>query len=216
MTEGRVIWRPLQALARVLTHVFFNQKTFGLEHIPLHGGALIVSNHQSNLDPVLLGVHLPRPMTYLAKSELFEINPLFSALLRSLGGIPIHLGHGDVGAVRQAIQCLHEGHLLNIYPEGSRTPDGEIGRIEKGVALIERRAQVPIIPAVIVGAFEAWPLTRRFPRPFPVRVQFGPPMQLADKKPEEILTTIDQTLRKMFDDLRAQSAPRRGLSLEAR
>jgi 1-acyl-sn-glycerol-3-phosphate acyltransferase len=165
---------------------------------------LIVSNHQGNLDPVLLGVRLGRPLSYLAKSELFEVNPAVTWLLRSLGGIPVKQGAGDVGAVKETIRRLREGHALNIYPEGARTEDGEIAPLQKGVALIVRRAQVPVVPAVIVGSFEAWPIHRSVFRPWPVRVRYGPPMNLTGLGPDEVLTTIDRTLRGMFDELRAQ------------
>ena len=203
MNERSLIWHCLRPVARILTTAFFDLKVDGLENIPERGGALIISNHQSNLDPVVLGARLRRSLSYMAKEELFHVMPPFTWLLRSLGAFPVHQGHGDVRAMRQCIQRLQDGYLLNIYPEGSRTPDGEIGRIEKGVALIERRAHVPIIPAVIVGAFEAWPIHRTFPRPGPIRIQFGQPMNLADMDSDRILATIDRTLRKMFNELRS-------------
>ena len=164
MTQRRVVWKSLQALARILSTVLFDLKVDGLEHIPTRNGALIASNHQSYLDPILMNVRLRRPLSYIAKAELFE-HPFMNWLLRSVGAFPVHQGAGDVGAVRQSIRRLREGCLLNIYPEGSRTPDGQIGRIERGIALIDRRAQVPVIPAVIVGTFCAWPIDRRISPP---------------------------------------------------
>jgi 1-acyl-sn-glycerol-3-phosphate acyltransferase len=208
MTENRILWKSLRAVAHFLSTLFFDLKIDGAQNVPLNGGALIVSNHQSYLDPVLLGVGLSRPLSYIAKSELFEITPALTWLFRELGGFPVHQERragGDITAVRQSIQRLRDGHILNIYPEGARTEDGEIARLEKGVVLIERRAGVPVIPAVIVGAFDAWSIHRRFPRPRPIRVQFGPPMILADLPPAEILTTIDRTLHRMFNDLRTTS-----------
>jgi 1-acyl-sn-glycerol-3-phosphate acyltransferase len=200
-TEHLFLWKSLRAVARVLTTTFFNLKVHGLENIPDRGGALIVSNHQSYLDPIVLGARLRRPLSYIAKEELFRITPSFTWLLRSLGSFPVHQGHADVRALKESIERLQNGYLLNIYPEGERTPDGKIGKMGKGVALIERRAQVPVIPAAIVGAFEAWPIHREFPRPGRIRVQFGPPMHLADLSSAEILAAIDQTLRQMFDQL---------------
>jgi 1-acyl-sn-glycerol-3-phosphate acyltransferase len=94
--------------------------------------------------------------------------------------------------------------------------NGEIGRMEKGVALIDRRAHVPVIPAVIVGAFEAWPWNQDFPQTGCVRVRFGPAMNLADMKSEEILATIDRTLRKMFDELREESRMHNGIGRHSR
>ena len=141
-------------------------------------------------------------MSYLGKSELFHVHPFFTWLIRSLGGIPVRQGAGDVGAVKETIQRLREGHVLNVYPEGARTEDGEIGRLERGVALIVRRSAVPVVPAVIVGSFEAWPRRRSFLRPWPIRVRYGPPMDLGGQSPDEIIATIDRTLRDMFDELR--------------
>jgi 1-acyl-sn-glycerol-3-phosphate acyltransferase len=185
-----------------LTTVLFDLKVDGLRHVPARGGVLIVSNHQGNLDPILLGVRMLRPLSYFAKSELFEANALSNWLLRSLGGIPVRLGSGDVGAVKETIRRLQEGHVLNIYPEGSRSEDGEIGPMEKGVALVVRRAKVPVVPAVIVGSYEAWPRHRQFPRPRPIRVKYGPPIYLDGMNPDQIVATIDGTLRRMFEDMR--------------
>ena len=174
--------------------------------VPSHGGVLIVCNHQGNLDPVVLGVRMVRPLSYLAKSDLFEVNVLSDWLLRSLGGIPVHLGRGDVGAVKETIRRLRDGHVLNLYPEGARSEDGEIGPMEKGVALVIRRAKVPVVPAVIVGSFEAWPKHRRFPRFGPVQVRYGPPMHLEGLEPDQILSVIGRTLRNMLAELRAVAA----------
>jgi 1-acyl-sn-glycerol-3-phosphate acyltransferase len=203
-----LLWKSLQGVARLLTTLLFDLKVYGLRHVPAHGGVLIVSNHQGNLDPVVLGVRMVRPLSYFAKSELFEVNALCDGLLRSLGGIPVRLGSGDVGAVKETIRRLQDGHVLNLYPEGARSEDGEIGPMEKGVALVIRRAKVPVVPAVIVGSFEAWPKHRRLPRLWPVHVRYGPPMHLDGLEPDQILGTIDRTLRHMFAELRAVAARR--------
>jgi 1-acyl-sn-glycerol-3-phosphate acyltransferase len=203
MTQRQLVWKSLQSLARILGTVLFDLKVDGLEHIPASGGAIIACNHQSYLDPILMNVRLRRPLSYIAKAELFE-TPFMNWLLREVGAFPVHQGAGDVAAVRQSIQRLREGWLLNIFPEGARTPNGEIGPMERGIALIDRRAHVPVIPAVIVGTFEAWPLFRRFPKTGPVRIRFGPAMNLADMNSQQIVATVDSTLRTMFDQLRGE------------
>ena len=108
MTQRRLIWKSLQTLAHILSTVFFDLKVDGLENIPSTGGALIACNHQSYLDPILMNVRLRRPLSYIAKSELFQ-NRFASWLLRSVGAFPVHQGAGDVGAVRQSIRCLARG-----------------------------------------------------------------------------------------------------------
>ena len=193
----------LQALALPLAHILFRLKVYGRHNIPAEGGVLIVSNHQSCLDPLILSLHLRRPLNYIAKSELFE-NRLCAWFLRSVcNAFPVRQGRGDVRAVKETIHRLQQGHLMNIFPEGARTEDGEIAQLRGGVALIVERAQVVIVPAVIVGAFEAWPIHRRFLRPRPISIQFGPPMDLAGLSRDEILATIDRTLQSMFVALRA-------------
>jgi len=204
LDERWLVWKSLQASARVLGSVFFDLRVDGLEHIPRHGGALIASNHQSYLDPILLNTRMRRPLNYLAKSELFE-NPHLGRLLRTVGVFPLHQKGTDFSAIRQAVVSLRAGQLLSIYPEGARTPNGRIGRIEKGIALILRRAHVPVIPVVIIGAYEAWPIFRPFPRPWPIRIRIGPPMDLAGKSSDEIVEAVDRTLRRMFDELTEES-----------
>lgn len=204
--EHSLPWKCLQLIARPLAKLLFNLKVYGLYHIPATGGVLIVSNHQSLLDPILLPIRLQRPLNYIAKSELFE-NRFGAWFLRTiLNAFPVRQGHGDVRAVKETIQRLQEGHLMNIFPEGSRTEDGEIAPLQGGVALIVERARAAVVPAVIVGAFDAWPIHRRYPRCRPVLIQFGPPMDLAGLERDEIMATIDRTLRHMFDALRAQTA----------
>ena len=209
-TERSLAWRTCQVLARVLTTQLFDLKVFGRHNVPRRGGVLIVSNHQSNLDPVLMAVRLDRSLNYIAKSELFE-GRIGGWLLRKVfNAFPVRQGAGDVGAVKETIQRLHEGHVLNIYPEGARTGDGEIGAMQRGVALVIRRARVPVVPAVIVGSFEAWPKFKRVFRPWPVRLCYGPPMLLHGLQPDEIIDTIDRTLRDMLSDLKGPQASARG------
>jgi 1-acyl-sn-glycerol-3-phosphate acyltransferase len=186
--------------------LLFDLKVDGRENIPSEGGVLIVSNHQSLLDPILLPIRLERPFNYIAKSELFQ-NRMFAWFLRWVfNAFPVHQGHSDVKAVKETIRRLQAGHVMNIYPEGARTEDGEIGPLQPGVALIVERAQVPVVPAVIVGAYEAWPIHRRFLRRGSIRIRFGPPMDLAGRDRDEILAIIDRTLRTMFPALRAECA----------
>jgi 1-acyl-sn-glycerol-3-phosphate acyltransferase len=198
------LWKSLQTLARILTSTLFDLKTYGRENIPRRGGALLLSNHQSYLDPVLLGVKLNRPVSYMAKSELFEAGRFLPWLIRSLHAFPVKRGSGDVGAIKEAIARLHQGHILNMYPEGTRTTDGEIRAILPGVALVVKRAGVPIIPVVVDGSFNAWSKKQKMLRSYPIRVMYGPPMNVEGMKSEQVLALIDRTLRDMLARLREQ------------
>jgi 1-acyl-sn-glycerol-3-phosphate acyltransferase len=200
----------LRIFARPWADEWFDLKAYGVKNVPRKGGVLIVSNHQSFLDPVLFAVKIRRPMSFFAKSELFE-NRIFGAIIRSLNAFPVRQGEGDVGAVKETIRRLQEGHVLNIYPEGSRSPDGEIKKIQPGIGLIVRRAGVPVVPAVIDGSFEAWPPHRgvKIFRPHPIRIAYGPPMELHDLKAAQIVQKIGDTLHAMFDDLRQREREER-------
>jgi 1-acyl-sn-glycerol-3-phosphate acyltransferase len=197
-----------QSFFRMLAIILFDLRAAGVDNVPRRGGVLIVSNHQSFLDPVMLGVKVARPMSFLAKSELF-INKIFGRLIRGVNAFPVRQGEGDVGAVRETIKRLQEGHVLVMFPEGARCEDGKVGPMQSGVGLIVRRAgaTVKVVPAAIEGTFESWPRGQVLPRPMPVRVKYGQPMELSTKKAAEIVKIIDAEIHRLFDELRAEKRP---------
>lgn len=197
------LWKLAQTIVRVGSSTLFDLKVYGRENIPPDGGALMISNHQSLLDPAVLGAQLWRPMSYLAKSELWN-NPAFGWLITRLNAFPVKQGAGDVGAIKETIRRLKEGHLLNIYPEGSRTPNGDLLPIQPGAALVIRKAGVPVIPAVVDGSFAAWPKDQKLPTPHPIRVLIGKPMKVEHLKAKEITAEIDRTFREMLTELRSR------------
>lgn len=195
------LWKLAQTLCRIFTTCWFDLKVYGVRYVPRRGGVLLVCNHQSYLDPMLIGVRLNRPLSYVAKAELFE-NRYFARLLRWLNAFPVRQGSGDVGAVKQTIARLKEGRALAIFPEGSRTDHGDLLPVQRGVGLVLRRARVPAVPVVIDGSFQAWPLWKKLFRPSNIRLVYGPPMELSDLKDEQIVQRIEATLREMFAKLR--------------
>lgn len=201
MTKPPVLWKLAQTLCRIVTSVTFDLKCYGVHNVPLTGGALIVTNHESHLDPVLIGVQLRRPISYLAKSELFK-NSFFSWLIRSLYAFPVRQGAGDVGAMKETIHRLKEGHLLNIFPEGSRSPDGSFLPVEAGVALVVRRAGVPVVPCVIEGSYEAMPRGSKLPHRKPIRVMYGEPIDMSGWKTEQVVSTIEKKWREMMAEIK--------------
>jgi 1-acyl-sn-glycerol-3-phosphate acyltransferase len=205
MRRPPVLWKLAQGLCRILTSVVFDLKVYGVRNVPSKGGVLIVTNHESHLDPVLIGVQLPRPISYLAKSELF-VNPFFGWLIRNLYAFPVRQGAGDVGAMKETINRLKEGHLLNIFPEGSRSMDGELLPVQAGVALVVRRAGVPVVPCVIDGSYEAMPRGSKLPHRRPIRVMYGRPIDMSGWKTEQVVSTIETRWREMMAALRQPKA----------
>jgi 1-acyl-sn-glycerol-3-phosphate acyltransferase len=199
--ERSLLWKSLQILARFLTTNLFDLKVYGIENVPETGGVLLVANHQSYLDPVLVAVRLRRAVSFMAKSELFE-NPLLGWLIRSLHAYPVRKGEGDIGAIRQAIQRLNDGYALNVYPEGTRTLDGNIAPLEKGIALILRKVDVPVIPVAIEGSFGAWPKGEKIFHPHPIRVNYGKPLYFKGLPAKEILDTLHFNLVSLHEELK--------------
>ena len=197
------MWKCLQVFARITCALMFDLKCYGSEHVPPEGGVLLVSNHQSYLDPVLLAVKLKRPMSYLAKSELFK-NPAFAWLIRSLNAFPLRQGKGDKGAIEETIRRLQQGHLLAVFAEGTRTEDGNLGPIQRGVALVVRRAAVPIVPVVLDGSFQSWPKGAKLFHSHPIRVLYGPALQIEGLKGDAIVDLVDKTLHRMLDEVRTK------------
>jgi 1-acyl-sn-glycerol-3-phosphate acyltransferase len=202
---GNALYTGGQVLCRIFTTLWFDLKVFGWRNVPQRGGVLIVVNHQSYLDPVLVAVRLQRPTSFFAKSQLFK-SQFFSWLIRKLYAFPVRQGDGDVGALREAIHRLQEGRALVVFPEGSRTEDGELLPIEKGVGLIVKKAGVPVVPCIIEGSYEAWPRTRKMFRPGKIYAQFGPVMHLEHLKAAAIVETISQAFHSMQADLRRKIA----------
>ncbi|MGA3067269.1 MAG: lysophospholipid acyltransferase family protein [Tepidisphaeraceae bacterium] len=194
-------WRACQGLCRIYTTVMFDLKVYHLENIPPQGGVLLATNHQSYLDPILLAVRLRRPVSFMARSSLFH-NPYFGWLIRNLRAYPVRQGRADVAAIRETIRQLTAGNVLNVFPEGSRTETGELGPMEKGTALIVRKAQVPVVCVAIDGSFEAWPKGQRLPRRHPIRVIYGKPMNLHELEPDQITSAIGEELRELLNQLR--------------
>lgn len=173
-------YTALHFWAVILAAIFFRLRVLGRRHVPRRGGVLIASSHQSYLDPPLIGLSVPRQINYLARDTLFRHSRAFSWVMRSLNAIPVRREGGDMASFRESVRRLEAGRALLLFPEGTRTPDGRIGPIRPGLWNIAHRARVPIVPAVIDGAFKAWPRTRLLPRPRPIRIMFGPPIPLAD------------------------------------
>lgn len=194
-------YRLMQAICRPGTTLLFDLKTYGIENVPASGPVLMAANHQSYLDPVLLGVHLRRPVSFLSKSELFT-NRYFGGFITRLHAYPVKQGSADVGAIKETVRRLHEGSILNIFPEGTRTETGELQPLERGIALIIRRADVPVVPVAIHGSFEAWPKDKSIFHSHPIRMIYGKPMNLSHLKGDEIIQTLHDAMQSLLTQLK--------------
>ena len=204
----RLVWYRLwQQVARVLFVLVFGLRVHHRRRFPRTGGVLVVANHQSYLDPILAAVGMPRAFHPMARESLFRFAP-FRWLIGSLYAFPVRRGTADLAAVKEALRRLKAGGVVLVFPEGTRTRDGSIGPMHGGPAAIAARAGVPIVPMVIDGAFEAWPRTRRLPRPQRIRVACGWPVLAGDggaDDPEAVMASV----RRQMLDLQAELRRRR-------
>jgi 1-acyl-sn-glycerol-3-phosphate acyltransferase len=190
-----------KGVCRVVTTLMCDFKVVGIEHVPRKGGALLICNHQSYLDPVLVGVQLQRHVSFIAKSQLFEL-PGLGWLIPRLNTFPVRRGESDVSAIKEALRRVHEGQILTMFPEGTRSRDGNLLPIQAGIALMVKRAEAPVIPAVVDGSRHAWGRGKKFPTGATVRLMYGPALELGKMKGAQVVELIDQTFRRMMGELR--------------
>lgn len=162
---------PVRVSFQLFFHVYFRMSRIGREHVPRRGAAIIAANHRSFFDPFIIACLARRPMYYVAKRELFEIHPLLSFLLRTLGAFPVDRGNGDRDTIATAKELLARGELVLIFPEGTRTRPGPLGKPRRGVGRLALETGAPVIPVAIIGT-EAIRRGWRI-RPHKVRVRSG-------------------------------------------
>jgi 1-acyl-sn-glycerol-3-phosphate acyltransferase len=200
-----MLWGPCYAISQV----WFRYRFSGKGSVPITGPVLLVSNHQSHLDPVLVGLACPRQLKFLARQGLFFWP--FSWWIRALGAVPIDRNRGSFGGIRTTVKLLKEGEAVVVFPEGSRTPDGKMRPLLPGFCLLARRSGATIVPVAINGAFAAMPRGSFLVRPHRIVLAFGRPIRpddcrrLTDKEVVELTTQeIVRALRTIALEGKAQ------------
>jgi 1-acyl-sn-glycerol-3-phosphate acyltransferase len=187
MEEGwlsKIWYESIYWLSATTMTFGFSLRTQGHRHVPRRGPALLISNHQSYLDPLLVGLAVRRHPVFLARQSLFRHRPL-AWLMRSLHAAPVN----QYGFAREGLQTILEqlraGRVVGIFPEGHRTRNGPMIPFRPGIHLLLKRLEIPIVPIGIAGAFDAWPHAQSYPLPAPlflparkgtIAVSVGPPM----------------------------------------
>jgi 1-acyl-sn-glycerol-3-phosphate acyltransferase len=181
----------------------FSLRRAGWAHEPKTGPLLLLSNHQSMFDPVLVGLSSRRYLSYLARRTLFE-QPVLAPLIRSLNAIPIDRGMGKDG-IQAVIDALGYGRAVLVFPEGERTHDGTVQPLKAGVSLLIKRVKCPIVPVGIAGAFAAWSRFRKWPKPSPLLLPPGPStIAISVGEPIDPARYAPMTREAMMDDLHAR------------
>lgn len=168
--------------------LFYNFHIEGAENIPQDRALVMASNHRSYADPVILTMPMKRPVTYMAKEELFK-NKLFGWFITKLGAFPVKRGTGDMQVIDDAVAILESGRHLVIFPEGTRSKDGKVGKGKTGVALIAAKSGADVLPCGIIFEGEKLhfrsKLTLRFGKVIPaaeIAVEDASPKALKEVK----------------------------------
>jgi glycerol-3-phosphate dehydrogenase (NAD(P)+) len=168
-----IVYWISRALMQPFFHLYFRLSRIGRENIPTTGPVIFASNHRSFLDPFIIGVLSRRPIYYVAKSEIFK-NPLVAWFVSSLGAFPVRRGAGDPDMLATAKAILERGDSVLIFPEGTRTRPGSLGRPKRGVGRLALETGAPVVPVALIGT-EAVRRGWRI-RPKKVRARIGRPL----------------------------------------
>jgi 1-acyl-sn-glycerol-3-phosphate acyltransferase len=166
-------YRVSRMICRGVVGAVYGFRSFDAANVPAGGPVIVACNHVSYLDPVVLGIGIRRPLTYLAKKELFAI-PVLGPVITALGVYPLDREAGGVAAVRAALRALKEGRCVGIFPEGTRNLTGQVEG-KGGAALLGALSGAPVVPAAISGTRRARPFHR-------ISVVYGEPIQVERKR----------------------------------
>lgn len=163
-----MLYRFAKFLCTTLLILLRRWEIQGKENFPLSGGLVLIGNHISYWDPVVIGCAAPREISFMAKAELFSI-PVLAPIIRKLHSFPVRRGGADRNAIRTALELLNNGCVVGIFPEGTRSGSGELLEPHMGAAMLALKAEVPILPVAVYGTRGFWGK---------VRVSIGKPVTL--------------------------------------
>ena len=183
------VFRYLFRLAGLLLFKYHCQ---GRHHLPAAGGAIICANHQSHLDPPLVGMAPSRHCIYLARKSLFK-NPVFGFIISMLDAIPLNRDGMGIEGIKATLRKLRAGETVVMFPEGTRTKTGELQTLKSGFITLARRAKVPLIPCGFVGAYDCLPRGGKLPQFERIRCVYGPPItsqQIAEMSDDQLIELL--------------------------
>ncbi len=198
------VFRMLRALAGAILPCLLPIRLEGASRLPVDGPGILMGNHSSFMDAVLLEALLPRRIWFMTKNSQFS-HPLLNALLRIAGSFPVRRYATDVQAVRNAIRVVRQGHVLGLFPEGERCWDGRMLPFRRGAIRLALALGGPIIPVGISGAYALMPRWTRRIRRVPITIRVGHPFRLKpvaiDRQDERDISRAEQCIRRRIEDL---------------
>lgn len=166
-------------LSRILARLFFGFRILHRERMIQYGPVILAMNHQSYLDPPLAGNTSDRPIYFLAKKSLLKA-PVLGPILPKLNVIPVELEGTDRSALKALVRILRSGNAVLVFPEGSRSPDGNLQPALPGLGLVIAKTRAPVVPMRIFGAFDAWPIGGKLRLRRPITIVVGEPIYFSE------------------------------------
>lgn len=186
-------------LCRFIFATYFRWKVYHPERVPLTGPVILAANHASFLDPPLVGSGLQRPINYLARDTLFKY-PGIGAILRAVNAVPVDREGGGGAGLKAILDRLLAGGGIILFPEGTRSSDGQLRPARSGIGLTVIKSNAPVVPVRVFGTFDAWGRHRAFPRPRQVAVTYGQPLDFAAHR-DEAKTCSKPRLKQIYQEI---------------
>ncbi|MBM3870543.1 MAG: 1-acyl-sn-glycerol-3-phosphate acyltransferase [Verrucomicrobia bacterium] len=196
------VYRLTWLAARAYYALWHRWRVLNPERVPSSGPVILAANHASFLDPPLIGSGVPRAINYLARESLFRF-PGFGAYLRALNCVPVDRDGAGAAGLKGILDRLHDGGAVILFPEGTRSADGQLKPARSGVGLTVIKSDAAVVPVRVFGTFEAWSRDRKFPRPRRVMVKYGEPMDFKALR-EEAKTCTKPRLKLIYQEIADQ------------
>jgi 1-acyl-sn-glycerol-3-phosphate acyltransferase len=192
-------------LSKCIARTAFSFRVIHPERIIEEGGAILAMNHQSYLDPPLAGICCKREIYYLARKSLLKW-PILGPIFPHLNVIPVDQERADMSALKAVIRIVRGGHCTVVFPEGSRTLDGNLQPAQPGLGLVIAKTLAPVVPMRIFGAHEAFPRGSKFPRRHPITIVVGEPLRFTEAdlagSPREVYQELSERVMQRIAELK--------------
>jgi 1-acyl-sn-glycerol-3-phosphate acyltransferase len=165
-----------RSLVNSVLSPIYRIEVIGKENMPADGGVLLCANHIDNLDPPVVGITAPRPVHFMAKEELFSV-PVLGKIVPHLNAFPVKRGMSDREALRKGLGILKDGKVLGLFPEGTRSKTGEMGKGLAGAGFFALRSDAHVVPCAIIGPYKAFKK---------LKVVYGKPIDMESIKEKKL------------------------------
>ncbi|WP_435798969.1 lysophospholipid acyltransferase family protein [Peribacillus asahii] len=184
------LYRFARNVVKIILTPIFRIQTVGRERFPKDGGVLICANHIDNLDPPVVGITSPRDIHFMAKEELFHA-PILKQLLPNINAFPVKRGLSDKGALKMGLKILKDGEVLGLFPEGTRSKTGELGKGLAGAGFFALRTNAVVVPCAIIGPY----------KPFrKLKVVYGKPVDFSQYREQKL--SAEEATEIIMDEIR--------------